>query len=384
MRVAVVHSFYSSTLPSGENQVVQDQVDALRQAGHSVTLVSRHTDMEAQSPQYAVKTAVRVASGRGPDPTQYIARFRPDVVHVHNLFPNIGTRWLEKWSGPVVATLHNFRPLCANGLLLRDGQSCTLCPSGARWSSLKYACYRNSRPATLPLTLRNRKGPAHDRLMRRADVLVVLSERSRLTYQEFGLPPAKLALVPNFVSRAHLSHRPMPEEVRWIAAGRLTREKGFLNLLKMWPNGLPLEIFGDGPDLAELQHLAGGKAIAIMGPIDRGELRRRLSEYTGLVLPSECRENLPSVVLESFEAGLPVVARAGSGGADAVEDSGAGTVYFDAPSLGVALERVRAGGDQLRGLTRRAFEDTWAADTWLKAMEDQYRLAIGRRAAVAR
>ena len=44
MRIAVVHSFYRSDSPSGENQVVAQQVELLREAGHDVLLVARSSD----------------------------------------------------------------------------------------------------------------------------------------------------------------------------------------------------------------------------------------------------------------------------------------------------------------------------------------------------
>jgi len=159
MRIALVHSFYSSQQPSGENQVVVAQVDALREAGHEVLLVARYTDPAIQERGYSVRAALGVATGFGPDPTADLRDFSPDVVHIHNLFPNFGTRWVSRWEGPLVATLHNYRPLCANGLLYRDGHNCTLCPEGDRLASMRYGCYRDSRIATLPLALRNARPP---------------------------------------------------------------------------------------------------------------------------------------------------------------------------------------------------------------------------------
>ena len=44
LRIAVLHSFYGSGSPSGENQAVTDQLTALRRAGHSAHLGARHTD----------------------------------------------------------------------------------------------------------------------------------------------------------------------------------------------------------------------------------------------------------------------------------------------------------------------------------------------------
>src|SRR4051794_27235843 len=138
--------------PSGENVVVDLQVDALRTAGYDVRVFSqRQEEAESQS-LYPLRAAARVATGRGLDPTSALRDFDPDVVHVHNLFPNFGRSWVRKFSDRLVATLHNYRPLCAAATLFRGGRHCTLCPDmQSGWPALRHACFKDSRLATLPM-----------------------------------------------------------------------------------------------------------------------------------------------------------------------------------------------------------------------------------------
>ena len=112
MRIAIVHSYYSSAQPSGENVVVDLQADALRRAGHEVRVIGARTDEKSKEFAYSMRSAVRASTGLGASPSRQLLEFEPHVVHVHNLFPNFGSRWLEQWDGPVVATLHNFRSIC--------------------------------------------------------------------------------------------------------------------------------------------------------------------------------------------------------------------------------------------------------------------------------
>ena len=44
MKISVVHSYYSSATPSGENFMVDSQVAALTEAGHDVQLIALRTD----------------------------------------------------------------------------------------------------------------------------------------------------------------------------------------------------------------------------------------------------------------------------------------------------------------------------------------------------
>jgi glycosyltransferase involved in cell wall biosynthesis len=199
IRIGLVHSFYSSRQPSGENNVVEAELRALRSAGHEVRLVAARTDDLEGERTNQVRSALRVASGAGRSPREELEDFGPDVVHVHNLFPNFGRRWVDAFDIPIVHTLHNYRPLCANGQLLRDGRICTLCPDGTRWAGVRHGCYRDSRLATLPISWANRRGPMADRLLSRADRLIVLSELQAELFRSSGTPSERMTIWPNFL-----------------------------------------------------------------------------------------------------------------------------------------------------------------------------------------
>src|SRR5207245_3653587 len=202
-------------------------------AGQQVELcVARTADVEGDR-VYPLRSALGVATGGGASPRAALARFAPDVVHVHNLFPNFGRRWVRSVDVPLVTTLHNYRPLCVNGLLYRDGEVCTLCPDGQRWSGLRYACYRDSRLASLPLTLANLPGPSADPLLTRADRIVVLSELAAEVYAKAGIAPHRMTVWPNFLG-ADLD--PGADEVTggtdgFLYVGRLPPETALVRLV---------------------------------------------------------------------------------------------------------------------------------------------------------
>ena len=377
MRIALIHSFYRSDAPSGENVVVMRQADALRSAGHEVLVVARHTDDEMSARLYGLKSAVRVASGHGPDPTSELKTFGPDVTHVHNLFPNFGERWLDRWEGPLVATLHNFRPICANALLFREGATCTECVDGNPLPAIRHACYQNSRIATVPLALRNAGGLGRNRLIRRADRLIVLSERSKRVFAEAGGEEVeqKLVVVPNGIEDTSQGDRPPPQH--WAFVGRLSPEKGIRELLEAWPVGEPLRVAGDGPLLEGLRAL-GRPGVTFDGAIASHDVDELLSAAWGLVFPSRCLETggPPLSVAEAAMHGVPVLARAGSTGADFVDATGAGLTYSDDREVAGLLQQLRAGGSTFSRASRSAYTDHLSVDAWLKMLEDAYAQAL--------
>ncbi|WP_406475385.1 glycosyltransferase family 4 protein [Streptomyces sp. NBC_01615] len=370
MRIAVVHSFYASGQPSGENEAVRDQVRALRAAGHAVELFAAHTDELARDPFYPLRAALRVATGWGADPLSRLRAYAPDVVHVHNLFPNFGRSWVREWDGPLVATLHNYRPLCAGATLYREGAECTRCPDGERWAGLRHGCYRDSRAATLPLAWAGRHGAAADPLLAHADRLLALSELSRRTYLRAGLPAERLVVVPNFVD-APQDEVPPDDTGRWLVAGRLSAEKGVLELLRQWPADQPLDVVGDGELLAACRSVAPS-SVRFLGRLDRAALRRRLPSWRGLVFPSRCYEGAPCVEVEALAAGLPIVAFAGSSVAESVRERGTGVVTrWDQP-LDTVLAEATVLFPSLRARCRQVYADHFTERAWTARMADLY------------
>lgn len=380
MRIALVHSFYSSRIPSGENIVVQEQLCALRDAGHDVLLVSQSTDQRARRRTYPIEAAVCVASGVGPTPEGLLREFRPDIVHIHNLFPNYGTRWLQSWTGPVVVTLHNFRPICIAGTLFRDGEVCTSCPDGHRWAGLRHGCFHNSRLASAPIAWSNRRGIVGNVAMRRADAVIVLSSRARKTFEDAGLDPTLVHILPNFVRTGEYRLGDFPSSERWLTVGRLTAEKGIIELLRSWPPGAQLDVVGDGP-LAAAAAAIAGPGVRFLGQIKNDLLRSMITQYVGVVIPSQWYEGFPTIYLEALAGGTPVVAFDGNSAADDVTKSQLGAVVARQPSsyeLREALASVQSAGAALRDKCRLSFMSRFTEHRWLSEVEQVY-LSAARR-----
>lgn len=66
-----------------------------------------------------------------------------------------------------------------------------------------------------------------------------------------------------------------------------------------------LKVVGDGP-LASM--INGQPGVDVLGKQPSGEVSRLMSEAQILVMPSECYEGLPMVIIEAFSQGIPVLA----------------------------------------------------------------------------
>ncbi|MEU1027047.1 glycosyltransferase, partial [Streptomyces sp. NPDC005904] len=118
MHVLVVHNRYSSAQPSGENNVVDQETALLRAAGHRVELFERRSD-DIAAMSLPGKAALPLLVPWNPAVrSELAARLRaerPDVVHVHNVFPRLSPSVVAACADagvPVVATLHNYTQVC--------------------------------------------------------------------------------------------------------------------------------------------------------------------------------------------------------------------------------------------------------------------------------
>nr|WP_246325809.1 glycosyltransferase [Actinomycetospora corticicola] len=311
-----------------------------------------------------------------------LRRIAPDVVHVHNLFPNFGTRWLPRWEGPLVATLHNFRPICPAGTLLRDGHRCTDCTTDPR-AAVRHRCFQESRVATLPLAVAGRRGAPHHPVIARADRLITISERAAAEYRAVGVGAERLVVVPNAVPddepgpvRSAVEHELDP---RWLFLGRLSAEKGVGELLARWPAGLRLDVVGSGWLEADLRAAhADRPEIRFLGALSNVEVRTRLAGYTGLVVPSLWAEAGPPLTyVEALAAGVPVVAVEGNGAADDIARNGTGLVVGKefVEDLAIALKDVARDRPRLGPRARAVYEQHFSTGAWVRALTDVYREA---------
>jgi len=154
--------------------------------------------------------------------------------------------------------------------------------------------------------------------------------------------------------------------------GRLSEEKGFLELIDAWPANERLTIIGSGPLEEQLTTTAETKGVAFQSALPISELREKLDMHEGLVFPSRWIEVAPQVVVEAMRVGLPVVAYAANGIAELVTNTRTGLAYKDSQSLHSALEKIRSdlGGYSARALAY--YRDHWSPDIWLESMARLY------------
>ena len=311
MRVLVAHNAYVSSAPSGENAAVARDVAQLRAAGHDVRELGRSSDDLSLRRLAGARLGIRAPGPAAEFRALVESGWRPDVLHVHNVFPLLTTspmRMAAALGVPVVTSLHNYRRSCAAGTHFRDGAICEDCTGrGLAWPALVHGCYRDSRLQSVPVVLNQRL----DRdVWAGVDAVLALTPYMADRIAD-DVDPRRIVVRPTTVPDPG---EPSPPGAGAVFVGRLSPEKGTDLLVRAWtlaglPSGASLTIVGDGPDRARIEREAAGVAgIRLLGRLDATDVAAEIRRAAVVVVPSLWYEGFPTVVAEAFAAGRPVIA----------------------------------------------------------------------------
>ncbi|WP_420037301.1 glycosyltransferase [Streptomyces sp. cg28] len=399
MHVLVVHNRYASAQPSGENKVVDQEVELLRSAGHRVELFERRSD-DIAAKSLPGKAALPFLVPWNPavraELTRRLRVDPPDVVHVHNVFPLLSPAVLAACADagvPAVATLHNYTQVCPPGTLQRDGAACTECVGGSPLPAVRHGCYRNSRLATVPLAVSlsvNRR-----RWQSGVERFLCISAAQRDVLTAAGMPAERLSVKHNFVPDPGSCRTGEGEHVLFL--GRLAEAKGLRLLMTAWDElaadgkpGVPLVIAGTGPLEREVTDWAAGRDdVRYAGLLDTAECRKAIASAVAVVAPSTWLEAFGLVAVEAMAAGVPVVAAGHGAFVELVEDGVTGLLHRpnDAASLASRLERIAADpvrNQEMGRAARSRYERGFSPAVGLERLMEEYRTAIAGRSALTR
>jgi glycosyltransferase involved in cell wall biosynthesis len=386
-RVLIVHNRYRQR--GGEDAVVDAESELLRRHGHVVHAYERHNDELAGLSRGRVLLD-SLWSARSRRELQALAvSFRPDLVHVHNSFPLISPSVhaaARELGLPVVQSLHNFRLLCPQGTLLRDGRPCDDCVGRAPWPAVRHRCYHDSRPHSAGVALMLQLHRLRGTWQRDVTLHLALNRFCADTLVRGGLPRDRIRLKPNF---ADLPPPPPGQRQGLLFVGRLSPEKGTALLAAAAarrPSGPPIRVIGDGPDRARL---AGRPGLQLLGELPPAAVTQAMQRAAALLLPSLAAEAFPRALVEAFACGLPVIASRAGALPELVRHGDTG-LLFEAGDEHALVSAMQWAEDhpqamQAMGAAARAHQQQhWTGDQVHRRLCEVYEEALTLRSGAAR
>jgi glycosyltransferase involved in cell wall biosynthesis len=300
------------SLFGGEETVVATIRRVLERNGHQAMTLMRSSRGAERS--FVSKASIALSGIYNPFAYREMERFleteRPDIVHVHSVYPNYSPSVLAACRAhrvPVLFHVHCHILTCPNWYHLRDGKTCERCFGGHEQWCLLTNC-RGSLAESAAYSLRSVVARKLGLFRHNVTLFLAVSQFLRDRLILAGYPPAQVEVLRNAVT-ADAGNAHAPAGAGYIGfAGRLSHEKGVDTLLAAARVcALPVKIAGDGPEMERLRSLAPPN-VEFLGRLDREQMS---SFYRGsrlIVSPSRSFEGFPLATAEAMMMGKPVIA----------------------------------------------------------------------------
>lgn len=314
MKILIVHNFYKTSAPSGENNIVLEEINALRARGHEVIEYFKYNDDLQSNLFKIIKLPITVIFNLSVyfEFKKILFKEKPDIVHIHNTFPQISPSiiYSAKSIAPVVMTLHNYRVFCASGVACNESIN-----SFISYKCFKNRCYRNSYFHSFIGML---YVDAHKLLgtwtkKNLVNQFICLSEFQKFKMIKFGISAERIAIKGNALFKKPRPVDYLKRTNDCIFVGRLSSEKGIRTLITAWElmgsMAPKLQIFGDGP-LREIVKEAAKKNPSIIyeGFVEHNKILKSLENAKLLIQPSEWFEGYPLTMREAIATSTPIIA----------------------------------------------------------------------------
>jgi len=210
-----------------------------------------------------------------------------------------------------------------------------------------------------------------DRTSMRADI-VFIETRAALD----GLPRRdNLRFFPNTRQLPSGARRDRSEVRKLLFLSKIKPDKGLhecLQASQALPEDCELSIYGPAAKGYDLSEVRGYPRARYRGVAEPSEVPAILAEHDLLLLPTyHANEGLPGVILEAFQAGMPVVSTRVGGIPELVEHEVTGLLVEprSAPQLEEAVKRLLADPGLYRRLCEGARRrgDDYRSDSWYHA-----------------
>jgi len=387
VKILIVHNHYLYS--GGEDEVVEAEKNMLEKYEHKVILYEQSNSQINERTVidkllFAFKE-IYWSQKTYSDISRLIKKERPDVAHFHNTFFSISPSAYDACyhaGVPIIQTLHNYRFLCPIGLFYRKGQVCEDCVKNGKKAAVINRCWRNSYLFSLVLTKIVRGFEKRKILSEKISQFIALTPFSRQKFIDNGFDEKKITIKPNFFDFE--SKLAQGEGKYGLFVGALHEYKGLVTLTKAWKgleNNFSLKIIGDGPLYHELKKGCHNTEIELLGAKSLNETLQFIKDSLFVVIPSECYENFPRVILEAFACGVPVIATNHGALKDIVEHEKTGLLFKRANSddLAEKINLLIANPDLARELgqnARRKYEANYTVEKNYQTLMDIYNSVV--------
>lgn len=262
-----------------------------------------------------------------------LEEFKPDIVHINNFQRQLSASIIDAVKEkdiPLIMTAHDLNPICPASIMLYNGEVCEDCITKGYTSCIKKKCIKNSMLKSVLGYIEKKYYDLH-KMFCKVDCIISPSEFNKNQLLKGKLKCNDITVIHNFVNETEKTDYTLGDCAFYF--GRLSREKGILNLVEAINNipGARLMIAGDGPEKENIQayikeHKLENR-ITLLGYLNQNDIRENIRKCRFVAVPSIWYENCPYSILETMEIGKSIIGSKIGGIPELIQDGINGFTY---------------------------------------------------------
>lgn len=386
----VLHAYNEQRSGGGATRATRLTIELSRSHGIEVAVMQRRSNDLPPGPAGHLRAGWNAFSGsESREPfARLLDELRPDLVHVHELFPLVSP-WIllecRKRGVPVVATIYDYHITCPARNHFREGEICSRCTGGREYWAVLKNCRANffESVAMAAYCARVRSSGVYESV----DHFLAPSEFTRQwMIEKAGIEQSRITTIEPVVP---LPESPAdPAEGSYVAfAGRFVPEKGISTLLEAAAiANVPVKLSRSTEHFVTVDLPPSAEVVVTSS---RDELEAFYRGARLLVMPSLWFETFGLVAAEAMSFGIPVIASR-MGAMQSLVEHGCSGLLFEAGNVKELAQRIREMWDDPErcremGLEGRRRAARWTAERHFDRLLAVYRsIADGRSPALSR
>ena len=262
--------------------------------------------------------------------------FKPDIVHLNNFQRQLSASIIDpcvERNIPIVFTAHDVQAICPAILMMdSDKNICEDCMNHKYMNCIKKSCIKNSKLKSILGAIENNYYYKKNIYTNKIKHIITPSNFYKGKFIEDGIKKNKIDYIHNFIDIDQYNIK-TEDEGYALYFGRLSREKGILNLLNAFAKTKKgtLYIAGTGPEQEEIERIIKDNKledrVKLLGFLNKDEMREVTRKARFIVIPSIWYENCPYSAIETQAIGKPIIGANIGGIPELVKDKENGLIY---------------------------------------------------------
>ena len=363
MKILMVNKFHY--LKGGSEKYYFDLAKLLEENGHDVAFFSMKNDknIKTNNKEYFVEEIDLNSNNKlkaleiiysiknRKKMEEALEDFKPDIIHLNNFQRQLSAsiiKPIKKRKIPIVYTAHDVQAICP-AIVMMDSKKniCEDCIKGKYINCINKKCVKNSKLKSVLGAVEGKYYRIKEIYTKKINYIITPSEFYKKKFIEDGVEENKIIALHNFIDLREYEVESQDEGYA-LYFGRLSKEKGILNLIKAFSktkNGI-LYIAGEGEEKENIKKLIDENGlndrVKLLGFLNSVEMKEYIRKCKFVVVPSIWYENCPYSIVETLAIGKPIIGANIAGIPELVQDNINGFTfkYDDINELSKKMEEL--------------------------------------------